>query len=804
MGSLRSTARAAVACALCAAGVRAADIDVMLVPGDRIELEMGGGGTVTGVVAGVAGQRLTLRAKRGPRSGVEPALYLARPDGTPFDAGPRSHRTKSAATLRAVPLDTTGPWRVTLAALAGGGSVRFSVAGAPPRRAVLAGELGADAPTGAHALDVLPGSSVRVRARSVGKPSWTPTVEIESPSGAPLTVPTSKAAGWLVLDEAGRHTLRVTGGSGRYALRVDVKPPKTGHRELTFRDVELRPRIDDVSPLVLQNDAQPDLRLTGPGFTKAHRVALRRDGKNYAATPVTEAFANDARIALDTTGLVPGPYQVQASTPLGNVVLSDETIEIVNRPPTLSSLSAPEFALRIAAPVEIVGRGFDADCEVTVTRTSDGLPMDVELAAARDDRKLRATLRPQPFAVGTYDVVLRDPSGESRTYPRAIDTFGMTGPQADVFAHDGPHTFGYVFPISAAYDATRGNVCAAVYDDGDLVFVLFEAQSLTVLDTRRITGGGRLLYPQLAWSPVDDAFAVSYVQLFANSALGFVRIWAADDLDDERAQSIVASDDDVTLVDVAADPEVGGFLVAWEQWDSVDGSKVYTLRHSASAPANLTTKSLVYAHTQGYAWAPRVCYRGARTFVVAYIGSSPSDTAYAIRRSVTSAAGLPLGPSVVVAADTNWYSITAPHLVRNPHDDSVLLGFSYLVQSAWHPAFTILDAQDVEPGPVVGNDLEGILAEGFIDSAVWGEDRGEFLLGLSDTTATRAVVRRISPDGTPHIAYLPESYEGMVAVLWAGPTAGTVGLLRGYDGDDDDYIDWWEPVGGHVRAGRMR
>ena len=786
-------------------GARAEEIDTMLVPGDKLRTQLVAGGGKTVAVGALAGTKLSITFRRIKPSSVEPRLLLADPDGNEQELGKRLKTSKKVARVKGYAIDRTGLWRASFFALSGGGDVEISVSAKLPKRLKWKGTLESESDVAEQRFAAFPGSrlTLQVKAKGGGRATWTPIVEILDPDGNVLLPATAKRNGPtpIFADLFGEYVIRVSGGPGTFSAKMSVVAPNVKGRTLTYKSVEALPRIDSASPDSVQNDDTRRVTLVGIGFSSRQSITLSTPERGYVASRV-DGFTKDGVYAdLDVTGVPPGEYRLGVTTSVGNSVYADAPYVVTNRPPGVILYSAPEFPAYEFVPLKITGRGFDADCVIELRRSIDGLRAPT-LIVGQEGHTIRETIvAPPAYQVGAYDVTVRDPSGESRTFEKALEIVGFKAEPTNVSSRFGADVWGEIYPRDTAYDGDADRVLVAIVDGYNAIYALFDPATSSVEQTFVVKGtlAQPIRNPRAAWSPIDNTFAMAWT-VSRGTEEGHVRICSSSDLEDELSSTRVARKDEVTQVDIDANTTDGGWVAVWEEYNFADGSQIRSRQFAADGtPA--ATNALVFQNDRGLGWSPTIVYRGNGTYVVGHVGATNNDFYYALRRIVLFDDGSLSQGSLEVASSITWFSLFQPEVALNPETGDVLLCFSYSLYDRFRPGFVLLDGAGATPGNVQSVDGEGLLPEGVLDGVAWNPERGEFVVGLTMRGGFVAV-RRVAADASLKPAYVLESYEGMWGVPWSGSEPGQLGLLRAFDGEDDNYDS---PIAGayHVNAGPL-
>ncbi len=243
----RVTATTAI-CLLAAPVFAGETLDQVVLPGDRVTVTLGGAVEPSLGIAGVAGQRVTIKAKRAKGGDVSPELSLLAPGGDPVVLGKALKLTKKSATIKKLSFDDTGLWRLTVGAADGLGDAVVSVKGSSPKRHRFDGALADAGTVEVFEFGALPGSAMTLQVKSRGNPSFIANVEVRNSRGELLIGNVQTKAGKVklgphLLDELDTYQLRVSGGPGTFRATVKLKAPSVKRRVVVAKNVEAPPHI---------------------------------------------------------------------------------------------------------------------------------------------------------------------------------------------------------------------------------------------------------------------------------------------------------------------------------------------------------------------------------------------------------------------------------------------------------------------------------------------------------------------------------------------------------------------------------
>ncbi len=769
----------------------------MLLPGERVEGSLAATGErKTIAYAGVEGSTLDLGAKALGASRVVPTITLLAPDGTEVDLGATNPKSTGRARARRIALGATGIWRigVTTPANAGGDFELSTTAKVPLKFSWKASQADAAAFTD-HFVPAAPGGVIAVSVTAKGKPSFDPTVELIAPSGRSITTVVGFAGKATIpvarLDELGRYTVRVTGGPGPFSARATVKPAKK--RAPTYRDVEAPPEIRSFTPTTTTNDALVRFELDGFAFSTKQTVAIVAGASTQAAGPVKQITPAGAAADFDLSGVPPGTYDILVVTPEGNSATAPGKLLVTNRVPGINSMTPTEVSNKDPYTLDLRGAGFDSTATVSLRRTADALAIPVTVQTRTSHTTIFARVSPPAYVTGPCDLEIRDPDGSKVTIAGGVDLLGFRAPPAAVRQLSAVDAWQSFFPRDSAYDATNGRVLVAVQERNTVAFTLFDATTLAVADSMVLSVAdlgisGKIVRPRIAWDRVTGTFALGLTAGSSGQAYAFVRVVSATDLQDTKLQTNLAwAMSAVTQVTPASNGDDGGYVVVWEQYEgAANGAKIKAQVITPQLTANTSAQPVIVSHPLGYLWEPVIAYQGNRRFVVAWAGAANNDANWAVYATVVNAAGISTGDGpYVTATSAAWNDLFQPEITPNPSDGSMLLAFTYSDASAYRPGVQRLAPVTANPGPYSALDGSGLLPEGYIDSVRWNPARSEFVATMTNV-GDRVAVRRVNPDGTIRASPVLESYEGIWGILYAGPEAGQLGLVRGFDGTADD------------------
>jgi hypothetical protein len=798
MGRGQRGTLAALIVSAVAAGAWAVETISMLLPGEGVTSSLSAAGERRIVAfAGVAGSKLTLTAKASRASSAVPELSLFAPDGSAVALGETNPNGTGKATAKKIELTATGLYRIGVeSASAFGGEFTLTTKCKVPLKKTWTATLTGDAPSDAF-VPAAPGGVIEVTVAAKGKPPFDPTVELIAPSGASVKLAAGSKGRASIpvarLDELGDYVVRVTGGPGEYKAIAVVKPAKK--RALTYHDVEARPEIFSATPTSTTNDVVVTFDLFGVGFASDQTAAIVSGSATKAAGSVTPLATGGAKAQIDLAGVAPGTYSLRIVTRDGNHSDAPEAVTLTNRTPGISSISPYEVFNKDPIPFDIRGGGFDATSTVKLTRVADGVSIPTTVQSRTSHHAILARATPPAYVTGPCDLEVRDPDGSTALRPAAVDLLGFRAAPAPLRIYASSDAWTSFYPRDSVWDTKRGRVMVAVQELRTVVFILFDPATLTVIDSLVINAAalgihssGRVVRPRLAYDPVTDTFAMGMTAGVGNSTnYSFVRVVSAADIDDTKLQTtLVSSVTEVTQTTPAANPDDGGYVVVWEEYTTASGSRIKTQVITPQLTTSAASASVVVSHPLGYLWEPVAAYQGNGRFVVAWRGAE-SDANYAVYATVVDAAGVQTfdaGP-YVTATSTAWNDLFQPEVTRNPEDGSMLLAFTYLDVNVYRPGVQRLAPVSASPGPYSALDGNSILPQGYIDSIRWNPARNEFVATMTNVQ-NRVAIRRVNPDGTIRPAPVLESYEGIWGILYAGPSAGELGLVRAFDGTADD------------------
>ena len=767
----------------------------MLLPGEAVQSSLSPAGERKSVAfAGVEGSTLDLQAKAMRGSRVRPELTLLAPDGSAVNLGATNPKSLGRAQAKHVKLGATGIWRIGVATPSNaGGDFQLSVKAKVPLKFDWSGTQQGGATVTDHIVPAAPGGTIVVFVATKGKPVFDPSVELIAPSGASITKVTGAVGRVTIpvarLGELGRYTVRVTGGPGSFTARAAVKPAKK--RAPTFRDVESPPEIRSFTPANVTNDALVSFDLAGFAFSTQQTVAIVDGISTQTAGGVKQVTPLGASADLDLAGVPPGTYSLRIATPAGNAATAPGRLVVTNRTPGILSYTPAEGANRAPFVLDLRGAGFDAAATVSVRRVADALNIPVTIQSRDSHKTIVANVTAPAYVTGPCDIEVRDPDGSNVVVPAGLDLLGFRSAPVSLRQSSASQSF---YPRDSAYDATNGRVLLAIQELGSVVFVLFDAATLAVVDTLVLTAAnlgitGTIVRPRVAWDGVTGTFALGLTAGQASQAYAFVRIVSATDLKTTRLQTnlVGTPKSGVSQVTPAANGDVGGYVVVWEQYEgAVLGGKIKAQVITPALTANTSVQPVIVSHPLGILWEPVVAWQGSGRFVVAWAGAAQNDTNYAVYAAVIDAAGVRTGDGpYVTATSANWGDLFQPEITPNRNDGSMLLAFTYLDSNLYRPGVQRLEPVTASPGTPAALDADGRLPQGFIDSVRWNPARSEFVATMT-TVDNRVAVRRINPNGTIRASFVLESYEGIWGILYSGPQPGQLGLARDFDGTNDD------------------
>ncbi len=760
--------------------------DELLLPGDRLRTTLAGDGESRIAAAGIAGSQVTLTVKRRGQQGIEPFLRVIDPTGQSIDLTGRLKLSSRRAVAKNVPFETTGVHRIGVSALSGGGDFDLTMKVKRPKKLKLAGELADDADVFETTLDAVPGTRITVALKSKGKPKFTPRLEVLAPDGSLLITVGKAPKPGGVLPDLGTYTLRVSGGPGAFRGVVKVQPPDVRGRELTYADVEAPPHISGIRPATLDNDEVGSLFVDGFGFGGGDIVTVSDlAGRGLVQGEIEQLTDVGIGTDLDLTGLSPGPYAVSVVTPIGTEVVAGVPLIVTNRPPNVRLLGTPATGEGRRAPLTLHGRGFDDDCTVQVRRRGDGLDIPLRVTSRDGPTSLSVELTVPRYAVGEYDVITNDPSGQSRTFVEPLQVLGFSAAEAVILSDP---DWGTVFPRSVALDPIGNRLLIGAFDSGRPAFLLVDMSTNTIISSYTApTLTSTFTLPHVAWDPVNEVWAMTWrTSAPGNIQEPWVRVAAADDLNDVLSHTRLGFDREVTLCTVAANSKSGGFMVTWDLYNPTQGARLVTLPVEPGVEPDLDDRTVIYQDNEAsIIFEPTIFDRGDGFFVIVYVATDDLDVSLAMRRTVVRGDGSVLIGSEVLAASQEWFQLGLPKLAMDPNSGTILLVFSFVTETEFHSTLIPLSGGAVVPkGALVPIDEFGVLPPSLANSVVWSAERGEFVvtvtkLGLGITS------RRVTADGALRLYNAGEEHEGFQGILFTDRDGARLGMVRAVDGVDD-------------------
>lgn len=779
----------------------------MFLPGESVRtvFDADGDTRVAGIGL-VAGMRFTASAKATKGSAAKPTLTFLRPDGTLVEPGRALRASAGSSQLTNYAADRTGVWRMTVSTPpAGGGGVDIAVRTKAPTKAsgkavVADAVAGADVP-----FDALPGTiAAAITVKCAARPSWTPRIELFSPSGATLgAVDGTKSTAVLrnvELPEAGTYRVRVTGGVGAVKLAASLRPPKA-RKGIEWKDVESPPTVTGFQPTSTTNDSLTSFQLHGVGFTAQHLVLFNQGTSTRTAQAVYQTTSYGAMLQTELAGVPAGAYTLQVRTPAGNTVTFPGTLTVANRPPAVASIYPPFFPQGQGLPVTVTGAGFDPGATFAVRRTSDQTQLTSSVTLRSGHQRVDLSVSTPQYLTGPCDLVVSEPGGETRTFPSVIDVVGWRAAPFPLVTYTASDAASRFWPRDAACDDAAGAVCLALKEGTGVRFTLLDASTLLPRDTTKLTPtSGTFDNPRVAFDPTSRTWALTYVATLSGSAEARVRVVDAADLDLVRGSATLDSSRYVFSTDAAADPDRGGFLVVWDRIASDTGpAEIRGRRIDGSGVLGGTAARLLAAHSGIYALEPAVARQSAGKYVVVYSGAD--SAAIAARRVVVDGDGAAiLGTGdAVCASHATWYQLFQPEVAVSA-DGSVIVAFTYddgASSAVYHPGCVPLAGATLDPGDLTTVDDDGDIPIGYIDSLVWNPARDEFVIACTTGFGT-VIVRRITRAGAIRVAPISHEVEGIWGILWSGAAADRMGMVRLFDGDANGL---YQPMGTMHAAG---
>jgi hypothetical protein len=787
--------------AVSAAGAAAKDApDDLLLPGERVSSTLSAKGERKLIgLAGVEGSVLDVRVDAPPGGNASPRLSILAPDGTAVDASSTATQSRHHARIKALPLTSTGTWRIVVEAPPkAGGAFTVSTSAKVPSRFDWTGVLGPSASVSRRSIPAAPRGRMTVVVSMHDDSESRPVVELLAPSGAVVAAKTG-ARGRAVLagartQELGVYTVRVSGASGAFDATARVRTSRRA--SVRFRDVEATPDVIDYGPSPSENQAQLTLYLDGVGFSDGQTVQIVDGTRTIASGKVHRVGETGASVLVDLADVAPGAYSLVIASAGGNTTVANAPFVVVNRAPKVTVVDPREAPNTGTFALAVYGAGFDADAALSLTRAADGIAVPTTVSSRVGHEQISATASPPAFATGPCDVEVRDPGGAVGVAPGAVDLLGFRAAPVVARTYAGVDARNFIVG-DAAYDETHGRVLLAVRErTSQAAFVLFDPATSAVID-ELVVGAqdadvAAIDQVAVAWDRVAGTFDLCLCSQ-QGPAVCVVRTVSATDLHQTVSQSDLGRFEatSMTNVSVAAERDHGGCLVAWQQLDATFGGRVLAQAVSASGVIDESTRSTIAVDAYGNLGYPALAYQGGGRFVVAWAGVSNDYRSLVFRATVTDAAGKQvagLGPYVVATSNT-WAYVAVPRIVMNPDDGSALLAFSYSEGVVFRPACQRLAPLTAAPAANYLPLDAGLPYPGGRSSGLaWSPARSEFVVAV-DRPDGHVVLRRVNPDGTVRAAPAVESYEGAYGLIYAGSTPDSLGFARSFDGVADDVDD---------------
>jgi hypothetical protein len=798
--------------ALAAFASGAGGVDEVLLPGERFASILDSGGTKVVAIAGVEGSKLDVTVAASAGSRVQPMLTLYGPDGTAEDIGNPNPQHTGRAIVKAHRLGATGVWRLAVQTPAEhGGKFQLLSHARVPTSFRWSGTVDGAAPAD-HDVPAAPGGTLSVSVAAKGLPAFAPSFDVISPSGevvghATGTKRSAKVAR-VPLPEAGRYTVRISGGPGAFTAAAVVKPART--RKRTFKDVESRPDFTGFSPAETTNQQLLALSVDGVGFAQGQVVTIGQGTQSTVTGPVSPVFRTHAQATIDLSSLPPGTYPVRVSTPGGNGVDAPYPIVVTNRPPLVGSASQDEFSNQKTFTFDVRGEGFDDAAQLFLRHPTAG-----ELPFTLDSRKghstITATITPPAYLTGPCDIEVRDPDGASGTRVGGLDLIGYRAPPVAVRTHTGGGNENF-WVQGAAYDQVHDRVLLAVHTSDTVAsFVLVDAATFAVVDALDLktqdlgAGASRFFNLTVSCDPVGGTFAICACNA-GTPGYGLVRIVRTTDIRTTLRDFPMApvGTSQVSWVQAAPNEDDGGYVVVWDEYRPSVGSVIRSQAFTAAGNVAPSPTNDLVTDQYGLVYTPTALYQGAGRFVMAWAGYTENYYYGAVYTIVLDATGAQAAgtPSRVTSDDT-WTYTEYPSLARNPEDGSMLLAFTYSSGSIYGSVFQRLQPVTAGHDPFFPHFEGDSSTSSYAGTVVWNPSRKEYVVTYVVFPNDRVIVRRTDSSGHVKPAYVLESYEGFGGVLYAGTGPDTLGLVRTSDGVADDV---YQPnsVEVQVIAGRLR
>ena len=768
-------------------------LERLALPGDQVTVHVSESQSAQIALAGVVGQRMKVKMKRRKPGDASPSLSVRRPDGSAADVSDALKHSSKSVSLRRLDVDATGVWRLRAFGTAGRGDVRVKVSGSAPSKHVFDGELADSGSVATFPVGLLPGSEVRVVAKSRGKPSFAPSVELRDAGGnvvvgAGATVP--KRGGRtkterVAVPTLGTYTLHVGGGPGTFRALVSVKSPRVRGRALEPVDVEATPVVASVSPASVDNGGQRVVTLSGAGFAPGATVALQGSDVQLV-TPITMLSEETATAAFQLTDESPGVYPLLVRSALGNVVVTDQTLAISNRAPSVGSVTPPFVPVEATTTIVARGGGIDAGAAFEVFRTGDDLPLAPTAVRRLSHDEVELDVETAALGGGAYSIRVTDPDSSGSV---TVDAFDVVGPRAaplTVMSSDEGYGVAFTNDAAMSDDGTRLYVALDSVDGARIDRV--NAAPYEVQESRTFpppVSFGASYRPRVAWNEHDQTVALVSIEWDGNWETAWVRVFPHDDLGTPLLEQPLGTDKIVSQVDVVADSDDGGFVIVWEQDLPPRSAQVWMARTESDGSYDPDSKTLIQESFVGDYGFPTIERFDEDRYVIAYAALPQFGDAIQFRRGIVDGDLEVVESPRSFVSDSSWIAIAPVEIAVAPEGE-VLFVYSYqrTVNTIGVECMTFDEFDATPPERVV---LAGTTAtpDAFGGVPVWCPAREEFVIPIEDRIDRTTHVSRVGRDGVLRPPTVPYAFEGVWPMAYAGKLPGTLGIVLTTDGVPD-------------------
>ncbi|NUN52287.1 MAG: hypothetical protein HUU06_05810 [Planctomycetaceae bacterium] len=278
----------------------------------------------------------------------------------------------------------------------------------------------------------VPGALLTAKLSAAKKSTLAPRISfLRGPSGedVPLDGATHKATtkydqySNVSLPDLGTYTLAIstqTSTLGDYGvLSLKLKFPKVKAEKVEDDDLLVDPFVDSVDPAQgFDNLPYASIAVTGDFFTPGAAVRIEGEGGTVAASATTRYNDQILGFDIDLAGAAAGSYDLVVTVPSGGEGRIPGGFAV--RPTPIPTGITPTLGFDNGShPFTVTGSRFQAGMAVAV-RPSGGGSTVGGIVGAVTDTSASVSLPLLNAPLGTFDVIVTNPDGGTRTLPAAL------------------------------------------------------------------------------------------------------------------------------------------------------------------------------------------------------------------------------------------------------------------------------------------------------------------------------------------------------------------------------------------------